>query len=131
MDMPYPPASEAVDNHLAGAIEGLRGSMETGFDRVERRLDSMATKDAFNSEIARLDQRDAHLEDKMKTGFETLQDRMSEGFESIAERDRTRDAEAKKHDAVRDKKFARRMTWTISIVGLAFGAFQWVTSLLI
>ena len=105
-------------------MEGLRNTVETGFDRIDRRMDSMVTKDAFKAEVSRLDQRDDHLESRLNSGFESIEAKMNAGFATIAGRDADRDRAAEKRDEDRDKKFARRMTWTISIAGLVWGVSQ-------
>lgn len=116
--------ADAMDNYLSGSIEGLRNSMEKGFDRVERRIDTMVSKDVLTAEVERLNQRDDHLESKMEAGFAEIKAEVSSGFSAIATRDVERDAAAKERDDKRDAKFARRMTWTLAVVGLAFTAFQ-------
>ena len=116
--------ADAMDNYLSGSIEGLRNSMEKGFDRVERRIDTMVSKDVLTAEVERLNQRDDHLESKMEAGFAEIKAEVSSGFSAIATRDVERDAAAKERDDKRDAKFARRMTWTLTVVGLAFTAFQ-------
>ena len=115
---------DSMDNHLSGSIEGLRNSMEKGFDRVERRIDTMVSKDVLTAEVERLNQRDDHLESKMEAGFAEVKASMAEGFSEIAARDVGRDVAAKERDDKRDSKFARRMTWTLTVVGLAFTVFQ-------
>ena len=121
-----PPSTQAdsMDNYLSGSIEGLRNSMEKGFDRVERRIDTMVSKDVLTAEVERLNQRDDHLESKMEAGFAEIKASMAEGFSEIASRDVERDVAAKDRDDKRDAKFARRMTWTLTVAGLAFTAFQ-------
>lgn len=116
--------ADSMDSYLSGSIEGLRNSMEKGFDRVERRIDTMVSKDVLTAEVERLNQRDDHLESKMEAGFAEIKAEVSAGFTAIATRDVERDAAAKDRDDKRDAKFARRMTWTLTAVGLAFTAFQ-------
>jgi len=116
--------ADAMDNYLSGSIEGLRNSMEKGFDRVERRIDTMVSKDVLTAEVERLNQRDDHLESKMEAGFAEIKAEVSAGFSAIAARDVERDAAAKERDDKRDAKFARRMTWTLTAVGLAFGLWS-------
>lgn len=121
-----PPSTQAdnMDNYLSGSIEGLRGSMEKGFERVERQIGEMASKDLLRAEVERLNQRDDHLESKMDAGFAEIKAEMSAGFAAITVRDTQRDAAAKDRDDKRDAKFARRMTWTLTIVGLTFGVWS-------
>lgn len=116
--------ADAMDSYLSGSIEGLRNSMEKGFDRVERRIDTMVSKDVLTAEVERLNQRDDHLESKMEAGFAEIKAEVSAGFSAIATRDVARDAAAKERDDKRDAKFARRMTWTLTTVGLAFGVWS-------
>lgn len=121
-----PPSTQvdAMDNYLSGSIEGLRGSMEKGFERVERQIGEMASKDLLRAEVERLNQRDNHLESRMEAGFSEVKAEMSAGFAAITARDAERDTESAKRDAIRDAKFARRMTWTLTAVGLAFAAWS-------
>lgn len=138
----YPLASEAVDTHLSKSIDGLQRSTEQGLDRIERRIDNMATKDAVEAHVARLDQRDDHLESRMITGFDSVKSEMTAGFASVAARDAERDAAtekreiardqaAKDRDEERDKKFTRRMTWTLTAVGILISVIQFVLAPLI
>lgn len=123
---PYPPAAEAVDSHLSKAIETLQRSTEQGIGRIESRMGEMATKDAVEAHVARLDQRDDHLELRMDAGFASVKADMSAGFAAISTRDAERDRAAEKRDAARDSKFARRMTWTLTIIGLIWGVTQFI-----
>lgn len=116
--------ADAMDSYLSGSIEGLRNSMEKGFDRVERRIDTMVSKDVLTAEVERLNQRDDHLESKMDSGLAEVKAEMSAGFSAITARDAELDAAAKDRDDKRDAKFARRMTWTLTAVGLAFGLWS-------
>lgn len=116
---------DAMDNYLSGSIEGLRNSMEKGFDRVERRIDTMVSKDVLTAEVERLNQRDDHLESRLEAGFREIKAEVSAGFAAISARDAERDLVAKRRDEKRDARFARRMTWTLTVVGLAFAA--WTT----
>lgn len=121
---PYPATAEAVDNHLSNAIKGLEKTTEKGFDRVERRLESTASKDAVEAQITRLDLRIDHSNENTAERLKSLDLKMDSGFQAIEERDAKRDAAAEKRDDERDKKFSRRMTWTLTVVGLSFTAFQ-------
>ena len=60
----------------------------------------------------------------MEAGFAEVKASVAEGFSEIASRDVERDVAAKERDDKRDAKFARRMTWTLTTVGLAFTVFQ-------
>lgn len=142
MNPPYPPASEVADSHLSKAIDALQRSTEQGIGRIENRMGEMATKDAVEAHVARLDQRDDHLESRMQTGFESVKSKMTEGFASVASRDAERDAAAEKRETARDnaakdrdedrdKRFARRMTWTLTVVGIAWTIMQFFIAPLI
>lgn len=87
---PYPQASEAVDNALFSAIEGLRTSTDAGFKRVEDRISTMVTKGEFNATIQRLDAKDEHLDSKMDSGFKDIELKMSKGFQDVADADKER-----------------------------------------
>ena len=135
MNPSYPPAAEIADGHLSKAIDTLQRGVEQGFVRIESRIGESATKDAVEAHVARLDQRDDHIESRMDAGFDAVKKEMSTGFAGVAARDAerdlaqekreiARDTAAKERDEARDKKFAQRMTWTLTIVGIAFTAFQ-------
>ena len=129
--MSYPPGSEAVDNQLTSQIEGLRGSMEKGFDRIERRLEEAVTRSTFEAQVTRLDQADKHLEDKLDGAFNVLKSEMESGFADIESRDEKRDAQAAARDAARDSKFGRRITWLLTCVALGFTGVQFALNLLV
>ena len=114
-----------MDNYLSQSIEGLRGSMEKGFDRVERRIETMVSREVLTAEVSRLDQRDDHLESTMEAGFKEVESKMEAGFSEMRSRDTERDKAAEARDAKRDATFARRMTWTLTGVGLVVAA--WTT----
>lgn len=87
-------------------------------------MGEMATKDAVEAHVARLDQRDDHLEVRMDAGFSSVKSEMSAGFAAITARDAARDEAAQKRDDRRDAKFARRMGWTLTATGLAFAGWS-------
>lgn len=89
---PYPQASEAVDNALFSAIEGLRTSTQEGFSRVESQIRDMVTKGEFNATIQRLDAKDDHLDSKIDTGFKDVEVKMAEGFQAVKEADKERNS---------------------------------------
>lgn len=120
----YPPAAEVVDAHLSQSLEGMRASMEKGFDRVERRIDEMATKEAVNAHIKRLDERDNSIENKVDNGFREVRDEMKAGFTSIEKRDIERDRAALAKDEIRDKNVKQRVTWLIAGAGIVLTAVQ-------
>lgn len=122
---PHQTPTDAMDNYLSQSIEGLRGSMEKGFDRVERRIETMVSREVLTAEVSRLDQRDDHLESTMEAGFKEVESKMEAGFTDLRARDTERDKAAEARDARRDAVFARRLTWTLTVVGLTFAA--WTT----
>lgn len=119
-----PSPGENMDNYLSQSIEGLRGSMEKGFDRVERRIETMVSREVLTAEVSRLDQRDNHLESTMEAGFKEVESKMEAGFSELRARDTERDKAAEARDAQRDAVFARRMTWTLSIIGVVWAVTQ-------
>lgn len=121
---PYSESSEAVDNHLSLQITELRQDMRDGFKRQDDKWDQVVLKGEFNATVQRLDAKDQHLESKMDTSFSQLEAKLNAGFATIAGRDADRDRAAEKRDEERDKKFARRMTWTLTVVGLAWTVAQ-------
>lgn len=114
----YPPGAQAADENISRGISDLRGTVEAGFDRVERRMDSMVTKDAHAADISRLDQRVDHINEKVDAGFETVKKDMALGFAELRARDTERDDQFKNREDERDKKFSRRVGWTIAAVGV-------------
>lgn len=87
MNAPYPPASEAVDNHLASAIDALRGDVQAGFARTDATLRDVVLKGEFNATIQRLDARDEHLETAMNSGFTGLRADMASQFAGLKTED--------------------------------------------
>lgn len=120
---PYPPAAEAVDSHLSKSIDTLTATTRDGFNRVEHQMREMATKDAVDAQVQRLDLRVDNTDNRMESGFKAMESKVAEGFALVAARDEQRDNAAQKRDSDRDAKFARRMTWTLTCVGLAFGFY--------
>lgn len=123
---PYPQASEAVDQHLSKAIESLETTTKDGFRRVEGQMRDMATKDAVNAQVARLDLRVDHVREKLDTGLETIEKEMLIGFAELRERDSERDAQFKAREDDRDKKYSRRVGWTITAVGVGVSVLSFV-----
>lgn len=124
-------AQDTMDNYLSQSIEGLRGSMEKGFDRVERRIETMVSREVLTAEVSRLDQRDDHLESTMEAGFKEVESKMEAGFSDLKSRDVERDKAAEARDERRDSIFARRMTWTIAILGILWAVTQFFITPLI
>ena len=114
----YPPGAQVVDEHISRDIAGLRSTVETGFDRLDRRMDSMVTKDAHVADINRLDQRVDHINEKVDQGFSEVKKDMALGFAELKQRDTDRDEQFKTREDERDKKYSRRVGWTISAVAI-------------
>ena len=127
---PYPEAAEVADSHLSKAVDTLTATTREGFRDVKDQLQWMATKDAVHAQVARLDNRVDHTNERMDTRFEVVEKKLVSGFSELKARDSERDAAATKRDEERDKKFARRMTWTLTVVGLAFTAFTMISNLI-
>ena len=116
---PYPQASEAVDNALFAAVEGLRSSQEAGFTRLETRINEMVTKGEFNATIQRLDAKDDHLDTKMDAGFKDVRLEVAEGFGRV-------------RDADKERNTKNRWFWTmlVSFAGVLSGViFGVITTL--
>lgn len=92
--------------------------METGFDRLDRRMDSMVTKDAHVADINRLDQRVDHINEKVDQGFIEVKKDMALGFSELKQRDSDRDQQFTNREDERDRKYSRRVGWTISAVAI-------------
>ena len=116
---PYPHASEAVDNALLSAIEGLRASMDMGFTRVEGQIKDMVTKGEFNATIQRLDSKDDHLDAKMDTGFKDMELKVASGFREVK-------------DADKERNTKNRWFWTllVSFAGVLSGCIFGIISLI-
>lgn len=114
----YPPTSEAVDNHLSAAITSLDTTTREGFRDVKDQMRGMATKDAVEAHVTRLDREIFHTNEKMDTGFEKFEKEMAKGFADLKARDLKRDAEFKEREDARDAKYSRRVGWTITSVGV-------------
>ena len=116
---PYPQASEAVDNALFAAVEGLRNSQDAGFSRLETRINEMVTKGEFNATIQRLDAKDDHLDTKMDAGFKDVRLEVAEGFGRV-------------RDADKERNTKNRWFWTmlVSFAGVLSGViFGVITTL--
>lgn len=120
-----------MDNHLSLQVTELWQDMRDGFKRQDDKWDQVVLKGEFNATIQRLDAKDQHLDSKMDTSFSQLEAKLNAGFATIAGRDADRDRAAEKRDEERDKKFARRMTWTLTVVGLAWTVAQFFVAPLI
>lgn len=124
---PYPPAAEAVDGHLAKSIDTLTDTTRDGFNRVEAQMRDMASKDSVNAQVARLDTRIDHIDEKVEDGFAQIKKDMQVGFAELKARDSERDDQFKAREDERDKKYSRRVGWTISAVaiGVSILTFIW------
>lgn len=89
--------------------------MESGFDRLDRQIHGMVSKDTHKAEILRLDQRVDKIEDQFERRFEELKTSMAAGFEELKRRDLERDADFRNREEARDTKYGRRVGWTITI----------------
>lgn len=118
MNPAYPPTSEAVDNHLKEAITSLDTTTREGFRDVKSQIRDMATKDAVEAHVARLDREIYHTNEKMDTGFEKFEKEMARGFAELQVRDAARDQQFKDREDERDKKYSRRVGLTITSVGV-------------
>lgn len=115
---PYPPAAEAVDGHLSKAIDSLETTTREGFRDVKDQMRGMATKDAVDAQVARLDLRVNHVESKVDSGLSDVKNDMALGFAELKQRDIDRDEQFKNREDERDKKYSRRVGWTISAVAV-------------
>ena len=123
---PYPPASEAVDAHLSKAIDSLEQTTRDGFRDVKGQLSVMATKDSVDAQVARLDLRVDHVTERVDGGLEAVEKEMSAGFARLEARDAQRDKEFRDREDERDKKYARRVGWTITSVGVGVSIISFV-----
>lgn len=126
MNPAYPPTSEAVDNHLKEAITSLDTTTREGFRDVKSQIRDMATKDAVEAHVARLDREIYHTNEKMDTGFEKFEKEMAKGFAELRVRDAARDQQFKDREDERDKKYSRRVGWTITSVGVGVSFVSFV-----
>lgn len=124
----YPPGAQAADKNILSAVSDLRGTVETGFDRVERRMDSMVTKDAHAADISRVDQRIDHINEKVDSRFDKVEKDMALGFAELRARDAERDDQFKAREDERDKKYSRRVGWTITAVGVGVSVMSLILS---
>lgn len=124
----YPVTSEAVDNHLKEAITALDTTTREGFRDVKDQMRGMATKDAVEAHVARLDLRVDHTNEKMETGFEKFEKEMAKGFAELKARDAKRDEDFRSREDARDLKYSRRVGWTITAVGVGVSVISFVIS---
>lgn len=116
---PYPVGSEVADGHLTRAIDALDRKVSEGFDRVERRIDTMVTREAFEATVQRLDAKDEHLDTKIEDGFKDMDLKVSKGFAAVKDEDR-------------ERNLRNRWFWTllVSLAGVLSGVvFGFVTVL--
>lgn len=125
MNPTYPPTAEAVDNHLSKSIDKLDQTTNDGFKRIEAQMREMATKDAVEAHVARLDLRVDHTNEKMDTGFEKFEREMAKGFAELKARDAERDADFEKREERRSSKqrwvLGYSMTGAGVVSGIVFG----------
>lgn len=126
MNPSYPVTSEAVDNHLKDAITALDTTTREGFRDVKDQMRGMATKDAVDAHVLRLDLRVDHTNEKMDTGFEKFEKEMAKGFAELQARDAKRDKQFKDREDARDTKYSRRVGWTITAVGVGVSLVSFV-----
>lgn len=125
---PYPTASEAVDTHLSKSIETLTNTTRDGFNRVESQMRDMATKDSVNAQVARLDLRVDHVNEKVDSGFAEVKLDMAKGFADLKQRDLDRDDQFRAREDERDKRYSRRVGWTISAVAVGVSILSFIIS---
>lgn len=113
MNAPYPPASEAVDQHLASSIDALRSTTESGFLRVDNTLKELVTRGEFSATVQRLDARDEQLDSRVTSMGEQLTSKIDSGINSVKSDISVRFTELRAED---DK----RTTRTRWILGTAF-----------
>lgn len=128
---PYPPASEAVDQQLSKAIGSLETTTKDGFRRVEGQMRDMATKDAVNAQVARLDLRVDHVSERVDIGIAALEKEMAVGFSEL----RARDAERDKDFDKREERRSSKQRWVLGVgltaagvlSGIVFGIISLLT----
>lgn len=126
----YPPGAQAVDQNLFSSVEGLRNTVETGFDRIDRRMDSMVTKDAHLADVARLDQRIDHTDEKIEQGLKEVKHDMAQGFAELRARDAARDADFEKRENNRFSKQRWVLGWGLTAAGILSGIVFGVINLI-
>ena len=62
----------------------------------------------------------------MNTGFEKFEKEMAKGFAELQVRDAARDQQFKDREDERDKKYSRRVGWTITSVGVGVSFVSFV-----
>lgn len=83
MNAPYPPASEAVDQHLSSSIDALRTTTESGFSRVDSSIRELVTRGEFSATIQRLDARDDQIDNRVTAVSEHLTQKIDTGITSV------------------------------------------------
>lgn len=87
---PYPVGAEVADGHLSRSIDALDRKVSEGFDRVERRIDTMVTREAFDATVQRLDAKDVQLEGQIEVGFKDMDARVKQEFLNVKTADQDR-----------------------------------------
>jgi di/tripeptidase len=127
MNAPYPPASEAVDQHLSSSIDALRTTTEAGFSRVDSSIRELVTRGEFSATIQRLDARDDQIDTRVTTVSEHLTQKMDSGLSSV------KSDMATQFTALRteDDKRTTKTRWLLGTIVVAAGlAWQIVSRFL-
>lgn len=127
MNAPYPPASEAVDQHLSSSIDALRATTESGFTRVDSSIRELVTRGEFSATIQRLDARDDQIDTRVTTVNEHLTQKMDSGLSSV------KSDMATQFTALRteDDKRTTKTRWLLGTIVVAAGlAWQIVSRFL-
>lgn len=120
MNAPYPPAAEAVDNHLSSSIDALRSTTEGGFSRVDSTLKELVTRGEFNATIQRLDAKDEHLESRVSSVSDQLTQRIDSGLTTLTTNVNSQFQEMRTEDDKRTSK----TRWLLGTL-VVFGGLIW------
>lgn len=105
------PKNDPIPDHvITSMLESLKGDMEKGFERVERKFEEVVHKGEYQSTIQRIDTEIGHVKSVLESELTHVQKDVEEGFREIETR-----------DVARDQRNARRMTWAITLAGVLSG----------
>lgn len=120
MNAPYPPAAEAVDNHLSSSIDALRSTTENGFSRVDSTLKELVTKGEFNATVQRLDAKDDHLEARISNVSDQLTQRIDSGISGLTANVNSQFKELRTEDDKRTAKTRWILGTAVVVAGLVW-----------
>lgn len=82
---------QANDNSIISELRGFKDSVERRLDKLDDKIDKMVSRDLFDSELRRLNERDNALEAKVDAGLKSLGATVEKGFAQVETNEVKRD----------------------------------------